>query len=86
VVKRYRKPAYSRRSRGAPQVRTEKRPTLLEGRMRKLGFGFASIGMLMLVLLTGMEPIDEAAFWIHAGLMYIGVMTIGLGVVLMRSR
>ena len=39
--------------------------------MRKLGFGFASIGMLMLVL-TGVEPVDEMAFWIHAAMMWIG--------------
>ena len=52
---------------------------------RKLGFGFASVGMLLLVMLTGLEPVDAAAFWIHAGLMYIGVMTLGLGAVLMRS-
>ena len=54
--------------------------------MRKLGFGFASVGMLMLVLLTGVEPVDEMAFWIHAGMMWIGVMTIGIGAVLMHNK
>ena len=54
--------------------------------MRKLGFGFASIGMLMLVLLTGVEPVDEVAFWIHAGMMWIGVMVLGLGAVLMHNK
>ena len=54
--------------------------------MRKLGFGFASIGMLMLVLLTGVEPADEMAFWIHAGMMWIGVMTLGLGAALMYKK
>ena len=54
--------------------------------MRKLGFGLASIGMLLLVLLTGVEPINEAAFWIHAGMMWIGVMTIGIGAVLMHKK
>ena len=64
-------------------MRTEKRPTLLEDEMSKLGFGFASVGMLMLVLLTGVEPVDEMAFWIHAGMMWIGVGTLGFGAVLM---
>ena len=54
--------------------------------MRKLGFGFASIGMLMLVLLTGVEPVDEMAFWIHAAMMWIGVMVLGLGAVLMHNK
>ena len=54
--------------------------------LRRLGFGFASIGMLMLVLLTGVEPVDEVAFWIHAGMMWIGVMVLGLGAVLMHTK
>ena len=54
--------------------------------LRKLGFGFASIGMLMLVLLTGLEPVDEMAFWIHAGMMWIGVLTLGIGAVLMHRK
>ena len=53
---------------------------------RKLGFGFASIGMLMLALLTGVEPVDEMAFWIHAGMMWIGVMVLGFGAVLMHNK
>ena len=53
---------------------------------RKLGFGFASIGMLMLVLLTGVEPVDEMAFWIHAAMMWIGVLVLGLGAVLMHNK
>jgi hypothetical protein len=57
-----------------------------EGVMPKLGFGFATIGMLLLVLLTGVEPINEAAFWIHAGMMWVGVMTIGIGAVLMYKK
>ena len=54
--------------------------------MRKLGFGFASVGMLMLVLLTGVEPVDEVAFWIHAAMMWIGVATLGFGAVLMSKK
>ena len=54
--------------------------------LRRLGFGFASIGMLMLVLLTGLEPVDEMAFWIHAAMMWIGVMVLGLGAVLMHTK
>ena len=54
--------------------------------MRKLGFGFASIGMLMLVLHTRLEPVDEMAFWIHAGMMWIGVLTLGIGAVLMHRK
>ena len=54
--------------------------------MRKLGFGFASVGMLMLVILTGVEPVDEMAFWIHAGMMWIGVATLGFGAVLMHNK
>ena len=54
--------------------------------LRKLGFGFATIGMILLVLLTGVEPISEAAFWIHVGLMYIAVATIGLGAALMYRK
>ena len=57
-----------------------------EGVMPKLGFAFATIGMLLLVLLTGVEPINEAAFWIHAGMMWVGVMTIGIGAVLMYKK
>jgi len=54
--------------------------------MRKLGFAFATIGMFLLILLTGVEPISEAAFWIHVGLMYIAVATIGLGAALMYRK
>tara|TARA_R100000234_G_scaffold116311_1_gene93213 strand:+ start:2574 stop:2780 length:207 start_codon:yes stop_codon:yes gene_type:complete len=57
-----------------------------EDNMRKLGFGFATIGMFLLVLLTGVEPVDETAFWIHVGLMYIAVATLGLGAVLMYKK
>ena len=57
-----------------------------EGVMPKLGFAFATIGMLLLVLLTGVEPTSEAAFWIHAGMMWIGVMTLGLGAALMYKK
>ena len=60
--------------------------TETESVMPKLGFGFASVGMLMLVLLTGVEPVDEMAFWIHAGMMWIGVMTLGLGAALMYKK
>ena len=54
--------------------------------MRKLGFGFASVGMLLLVILTGVEPVDELAFWIHAAMMCIGVATLGFGAVLMSKK
>ena len=54
--------------------------------LRRLGFGFASVGMLMLVLLTGVEPVDEMAFWIHAAMMWIGVMVLGFGAVLMHNK
>ena len=54
--------------------------------MRKLGFGFASVGMLMLVILTGVEPVDEMACWIHAGMMWIGVATLGFGAALMSKK
>ena len=54
--------------------------------MPKLGFGFAGIGLILLVLLTGVEPTSEAAFWIHVGLMYIAVATIGLGAALMYRK
>ena len=54
--------------------------------MPKLGFAFATIGMLLLVLLTGVEPTSEAAFWIHAGMMWIGVMVLGLGAVLLYKK
>ena len=54
--------------------------------MPKLGFAFATIGMLLLVLLTGVEPTSEAAFWIHVGLMYIAVATLGIGAVLMYKK
>ena len=54
--------------------------------MRKLGFGFASVGMLMLVILTGVEPVDELDFWIHAGMMWIVVATLGFGAVLMSKK
>tara|TARA_R100001510_G_scaffold51858_1_gene52060 strand:+ start:338 stop:502 length:165 start_codon:yes stop_codon:yes gene_type:complete len=54
--------------------------------MRKLGFGFATIGMFLLVLLTGIEPTTDTAFWIHVGLMYIAVGTLGLGAVLMYKK
>ena len=57
-----------------------------EGVMPKLGFAFATIGMLLLVLLTGVEPTSEAAFWIHAGMMWIVVMTLGLGAALMYKK
>ena len=57
-----------------------------EGVMPKLGFAFATIGMLLLVLLTGVEPTSEAAFWVHAGMMWIGVMVLGLGAVLMHNK
>jgi len=57
-----------------------------EGVMPKLGFAFATIGMLLLVLLTGVEPTSEAAFWIHAGMMWIGVMVLGLGAVLLYKK
>ena len=57
-----------------------------EGVMPKLGFAFATIGMLLLVLLTGVEPTSEAAFWIPAGMMWIGVMTLGLGAALMYKK
>ena len=67
-------------------MRTEKRPTLLEDEMPKLGFAFATIGMLLLVLLTGVEPTSEVAFWVHAGMMWIGVMTLGLGAALMYKK
>jgi len=58
----------------------------LEDEMPKLGFAFATIGMLLLVLLTGVEPTSEAAFWVHAGMMWIGVMVLGLGAVLMHNK
>ena len=61
-------------------------PTEKEGVMPKLGFAFATIGMLLLVLLTGVEPTSEAAFWIHAGMMWIGVMVLGLGAVLLYKK
>ena len=54
--------------------------------MRKLGFGFATIGMFLLVLLTGVEPVHEAAFWIHVGLMYVAVATLGIGAALMYRK
>ena len=54
--------------------------------MPRLGFGIASVGMLLLVLLTGVEPVSEAAFWIHVGLMYIAVATLGLGAALMYKK
>ena len=57
-----------------------------EGVMPKLGFAFATIGMLLLVLLTGVEPTGEAAFWVHAGMMWIAVMTLGLGAALMYKK
>ena len=60
--------------------------TKTEGVMPKLGFAFATIGMLLLVLLTGVEPTSEAAFWIHAGMMWIGVMVLGLGAVLLYKK
>ena len=60
--------------------------TETEGVMPKLGFAFATIGMLMLVLLTGVEPVDEMAFWIHAAMMWIGVLVLGLGAVLMHNK
>jgi hypothetical protein len=60
--------------------------TETEGVMPKLGFAFATIGMLLLVLLTGVEPTSEAAFWIHAGMMWIGVLTLGLGAALMYKK
>jgi len=60
--------------------------TEMEGVMPKLGFAFATIGMLMLLLLTGVEPVDEMAFWIHAGMMWIGVLTLGIGAVLMHRK
>jgi len=54
--------------------------------MPRLGFGIASVGMLLLVLLTGIEPTTDAAFWVHVGLMYIAVATLGLGAVLMYKK
>ena len=54
--------------------------------MPRLGFSIASVGLLLIVLLSGVEPISEAAFWIHVGLMYIGVATLGLGAVLMYKK
>jgi len=54
--------------------------------MPKLGFAFATIGMLLLILLTGVEPTSEVAFWVHAGMMWIGVMTLGLGAALMYKK
>ena len=54
--------------------------------MPKLGFAFATIGMLMLVLLTGVEPVDEMAFWIHAGMMWSGVLVLGLGAALLYKK
>ena len=57
-----------------------------EGVMPKRGFAFATIGMLLLGLLTGVEPTSEAAFWIHAGMMWIGVMVLGLGAVLLYKK
>ena len=35
---------------------------------------------------SGVEPVDEMAFWIHAGMMWIGVMVLGLGAVLMHNK
>lgn len=57
-----------------------------EEAMPRLGFGIASVGMLLLVLLTGVEPMTDTAFWIHVGLMYIAVATLGLGAVLMYKK
>jgi hypothetical protein len=57
-----------------------------EEAMPRLGFGIASVGMLLLVLLTGVEPTTDTAFWIHVGLMYIAVATLGLGAVLMYKK
>ena len=57
-----------------------------EEAMPRLGFSIASVGLLLIVLLSGVEPISEAAFWIHVGLMYIGVATLGLGAVLMYKK
>ena len=42
--------------------------------------------MLMLVILTGVEPVDELAFWIQAAMMWIGVSTLGFGAVLMTKK
>jgi len=54
--------------------------------MPRLGFSIASVGMLLLVLLTAVEPTTDTAFWIHVGLMYIAVGTLGLGAVLMYKK
>ena len=54
--------------------------------MRKLGSTFIGIGFIGVCMMAGVEPIDTVAFYIHAGILTIFTLPIGLGVALARSR
>ena len=53
-------------------------------RVSKLGNAFIGIGFIGVCMMSGVEPIDAIAFYIHAGILTIFALTIGLGVALSR--
>jgi hypothetical protein len=52
--------------------------------MRKLGNAFIGIGFIGVCMMSGVEPIDNIAFYIHAGILTIFALTIGVGIALSR--
>mgnify|MGYP003137402036 FL=1 len=52
----------------------------------RAGSVITGISFLAVTLLTGVEPVTDTAFWVHIGLMTLGVLGMLFGILSTKSR